>query len=96
MKLQRDKISRSIHLKFENQCIILKSISKNGSIAKPIRWNSELKFSILLSKSYKTRLVNYCILTGRKNKFDKSSNISRTAFLRIARKGFVPGLKKLN
>ena len=95
MKIPKDKKKRSLHLKLEKQSIILKSIAQNCSISKSTRWNSELNLTMLLLNSHKTRLVKRCILTERKNKVDKSLNISRLSFLRLARKGFIIGLKKL-
>ncbi len=94
MRIPKDKKKRSLYFKFEKQSLILKSIAQNYSIAKTIRWNSELNLTRLLLNSYKTRLVKRCILTERKNKFNKLLNISRLSFLRLARKGFITGLKK--
>jgi len=94
MGIRKDKKRRNLYFKFENKCIILKSIAQNYLILKTIRWNSELKLNTFLSNSHKTRLVKRCILTGRKNKFNKNLNISRLVFLKLARKGFITGLKK--
>ena len=96
MKIQKEKNKRNLHFKFENKCIILKSIAQNHSVLKTVRWNSEQKLNTLISNSYKTRLVKRCILTGRKNKYNKNLNISRLSFLKLARKGFITGLKKLS
>lgn len=94
MKIQKDKNKRNLHLEFENKFIILKSIAKNRLITKSIRWNSELSLSMFMLNSHKIRLVKRCIITGRKNKFNKTLNISRLLFLKLARKGFITGLKK--
>lgn len=93
-QIQKDKIKRNLNLKFENKRIILKSIIKNNNICKTIRWNSELKLTEINLNSYKNRMVNRCVLTGRKGKFNKSFRFSRLSFLRLARKGFISGLKK--
>ncbi len=94
MKVQKDKNKRNLHREFENKCVILKSIAKNRSITKSIRWNSELALSMFTLNSHKIRLVKRCIITGRKNKFNKTLNISRLLFLKLARKGLITGLKK--
>jgi small subunit ribosomal protein S14 len=93
-QIQKDKFKRNLNLKFENKRIILKSIIKNNNICKTIRWNSELKLTEINSNSHKNRLVNRCMLTGRKGKFNKLFRFSRLSFLKFTRKGFVSGLKK--
>jgi small subunit ribosomal protein S14 len=94
MKIHKDKKKRNLNLKFENKCAILKSIARNTIISKTVRWNSELKLTTLSSNVFKTRLVKRCFLTGRKQKINKRFNVSRLAFLKLARNGIIPGLKK--
>jgi len=94
MKIHKDKKKRNLNLKFENKCTILKSIIRNIAISKTIRWNSELKLTTLSLNVFKTRLVKRCFLTGRKQKINKRFNVSRLAFLKLARTGAIPGLKK--
>jgi small subunit ribosomal protein S14 len=93
-QIQKDKNKRNLSLKFENKCIILKSIAKNNNITKTTRWNSELKLTDLNANSYKSRLVNRCVLTGRKSKSNGAFRFSRLSFLKFARNGLIAGLKK--
>jgi len=93
-QIQKDKNKRSLNLKFENQRIILKSIMRNSNFSKTVRWNSELELAKFNSNSYKTRLVNRCILTGRSGKTHSAFRYSRLSFLRLARNGFISGLRK--
>jgi small subunit ribosomal protein S14 len=93
-QIQKDKTKRNLNLKFENKRIILKNITKNNNICKTIRWNSELKLTEINHNSHKNRIVNRCVLTGRKGKFNKFFRFSRLSFLKFARIGFICGLKK--
>ena len=94
MKIKKDRYKRNLNLKFEQERVILKSMIKNSNLLKTVKWNSNLKLTMLDSNSHKTRLVNRCILTGRKAKFHKLFKISRLAFLRLASSGMVNGLSK--
>ena len=93
-QLQKDINKRNLNFKFENQLIILKSIAKNNSIIKTLRWNSELELTNLNSNSFKTRIVKRCVFTSRKGKINPMFRISRLAFLKLARNGLIAGLKK--
>jgi ribosomal protein S14 len=90
---QKDNKKRNSNLNFENKHLILKSVSKNSFIKKPVRWNSELKATGSTAIA-SNNLVNRCILTGRKKMFHKSFRLSRLSFLKIARKGLINGIKK--
>ena len=91
---QKEKRNRAKVYKFEDVRIILKSIVKNVKLINLTRWNAILKLTTLPKKSIKTRLVNRCVLTGRKGKFTNSYKFSRLVFLRLLRAGNISGLKK--
>ena len=93
-QLHKDKKKRNLSLQNENKKFILKSISKNNSLPKPIRWNSNLKFTDFLKTNNTIGLVNRCVLTGRKKKVNKNYRLSRLSFLKLARNGFISGLSK--
>jgi len=94
-QLQKDKRKRNLHLDLENKRIILKNISNNTNVTKPIRWNSELELTnSSFNSSKKNQIVNRCILTGRKSKVAPKFRVSRLSFLKLARNGFISGLKK--
>lgn len=95
-QIQKDKKKRECFLKFENKNIILKSIVKNTNLIKTIRWNAGLKLTDFELNAHKIRLVNRCILTSRKNRFNKSYKFSRLVFLKFVRNGYISGLKKLS
>jgi small subunit ribosomal protein S14 len=90
-----DKKKRKLTLKYENKRIILKSILKNSNLFKTTRWNASLLLTDLCYNNItKTRLVNRCILTGRKGKFRQSYRFSRLIFLNLARNGLINGIRK--
>lgn len=91
---QKEKNNRAIVYEFEDVRIVLKSIVKNLKLINLTRWNAVLKLNTLPKKSIKTRLVNRCVLTGRKGKFTNSYKFSRLVFLRLLRSGNISGLKK--
>tara|TARA_B110000908_G_scaffold136570_1_gene161861 strand:- start:111 stop:410 length:300 start_codon:yes stop_codon:yes gene_type:complete len=93
-QLHKDKKKRYLNLQNENKKFILKSISKNHSISKTIRWNSDLKFTSFLNNTSSKGLVNRCVFTGRKKKIHSNFNLSRLSFLKFARNGFISGLTK--
>ena len=91
---QKEKTNRAIVYEFEDVRTILKSIVKNIKLINLTRWNAVLKLTTLPKKSIRTRLVNRCVLTGRKGKFTNSYKFSRLVFLRLLRAGNISGLKK--
>lgn len=93
-QLHKDKKKRYLNLQNENKKFILKSISKNHSISKTIRWNSDLKFTSFLNNTSSKGLVNRCVFTGRKKKIHSNFNLSRLSFLKFARNGLISGLTK--
>ena len=90
--LQKEKRKRKILKTFENKKTILKSLSNNFNLIKTVRWNSNLKMT---GSSVKlNQLGKRCVLTGRKNVFNKHYNISRLSFLKQARQGLISGLTR--
>ena len=94
-KLQKDKKIRKLFNRREVSQVILKSIIKNENLSLNVKWNAILKLSNFSGNQNKMRLVNRCILTNRKAKFNQVFNkFSRLSFLRLARSCAIPGLKK--
>lgn len=93
-QIQKDKNKRNLNSKIENKRVILKSIIYNNKISKIIRWNCELELTNISSNNFKIGIVNRCVFTGRKGKFNKQFRFSRLSFLKLARNGFIGGLKK--
>jgi len=92
--IEKDKKRRLLVSKLETKRIILNSIVRNNNLLKRVRWSANLQLSDLFVNSSKSRLVNRCIITGRKSKVIKNYRFSRLSFLRLARNGLILGLKK--
>lgn len=90
----KEKLNRTSRYFIEDNQIILKSIRQNSFVEKPTKLNTTLKISNVTKYLRKTRFVNRCILTGRKNHVNKSYRFSRHVFLRLARNTDIVGLKK--
>jgi ribosomal protein S14 len=91
-QLYKDKKKRNLSFVSENKKFVLKSIYKNLSLPKIIRWNSSLKFTKNLNYSHSC--VNRCVVTGRKKQINKKFRFSRLSFLKFARNGFISGIRK--
>lgn len=92
--IYKDKKNRFAVKDFERKRFILKSIIKNLSISKLIRWNAVLKFSSLPSNSSEIYVTKRCIETGRKKRINKFFNFSRLEFLKNVRSGSIHGFRK--
>lgn len=92
--LEKDKCKRQMVSDFEIKRVVLKSIIRNQNLLDRTRWSANIELSGLPVNSSKCRVVNRCLLTGRKSKVNKLYNFSRLSFLRLARNGLIVGLKK--
>lgn len=94
-QIQKDLKIRKLYSKLELMSSVLKSITKNENFSLILKWNAGFKLANLPLKFNKIRFVNRCVLTSRKAKFNKKfQKFSRLSFLRLARSGFIVGLKK--
>ena len=90
--LYLDKKKRNLNVKFDNKRFVLKSLYKNVKISKANRLSSISKIS---DKKYSSsNLVSRCIFTGQKKKINNYFHVSRLSFLKLARNGFISGIKK--
>ena len=94
-KSQKDKKIRKLFNQQELNHTLIKSIVRNENLSLVVKWNAITKLSNFSGRQNKTRVVNRCILTNRKAKFNRIfQKFSRLSFLRLARSGKIPGLKK--
>lgn len=92
--LSKDRHSRKLVKQKELAIFILKHISLNQNFPKTLRWkifDHTLQLNGNISKTY---LSNRCVKTVNKKTFHKFSNFSRIIFLRLAKSGFVSGIRK--
>jgi len=90
----QEKRKRAYLYLLESKHTILKSITKNPFFKKSTKLNTRIKLSILLKLSIRICLVNRCILTDRKNRFNFHYRFSRLLFLKLARNKEILGLKR--
>ena len=91
-KICIDKKKRNSIVKSENKRYILKNLYKTRKINKTVRWNSNLKLSARIFNP--NQFVSRCIFSGQKKKINNLFHVSRLCFLKLARNGFVTGIKK--
>jgi len=87
-----DKKKRNSNIKFETKRCILKNFYKSSKISKTVSWNSNLKLSIKTNNS--NQFVSRCVFSGQKKKINNLFHVSRLSFLKLARNGFINGIKK--
>jgi ribosomal protein S14 len=92
--IQKDKKNRLNLNTIETKKFVLKAIITNMNFSSLIRWNAVFKFSGLLPNGSPVFMVNRCILTGRKKRINRLYKFSRIVFLKLARSGYIHGIKK--
>ena len=90
----KDKKNRKTTKELELKRFILKQISTNSNFLKTLRWNALDKLSNMQRASSKTVISNRCVRTVNKKTFHKFTNFSRTVFLKLAKSGYISGLRK--
>lgn len=90
----KDRKNRKIVKELELKHFILKQISTNSNFLRTTRWNALHKLSSLSRESSKTVLSNRCVKTINKKTFHKFTNFSRTVFLKLAKSGYISGMRK--
>ena len=90
----KDKKNRKTTKQLELKHFILKQISTNSNFLQALRWNALDKLSNMQRASSKTVISNRCVRTVNKKTFHKFTNFSRTVFLKLAKSGYISGLRK--
>ena len=78
----------------ENQHYSLKCIIKNFNFFLLIRWNASLKLTLLQRNNSKNAIVNRCLQTVNKKRFNRLTTFSRHVFLKLIRQGLINGIQK--
>ena len=90
----KDQKNRQIVKKLELKNFILKQISANSNFSRTTQWNALSELSSLTNRKSKTVLSNRCVKTINKKTFHKFTNFSRTVFLKLAKSGYISGIRK--
>jgi small subunit ribosomal protein S14 len=94
-KMEKDLNVRKHFLKEEHLHLIQRSLLKNQLLTRPLRvtltanWSNNKPF-----KSYKSRIKNYCILTGRSRSYIRFFRLSRVKMRELASRGILFGISK--
>ena len=92
----RDLKIRNHIAKTENKNYVLKCIFKNFNFFIMIRWNAFLRSSLLQKHHSRVAMVNRCLQSINKKRFNKLTTFSRHIFLKLIREGAIPGIQKAN
>ena len=92
--LKKDNYKRQQLLKKEINHFILKNIANSLIFTPKLRWSAALQLSKKFKSTNLQSLVNRCIITSRKKRINKLYSFSRIMFLKLARFGYLTGLKK--
>ena len=92
--VQKEKSNRIKYKSFEIKKFILKSLFYNTNFSKLLRWKVLKKTNEFSPKTSLNHLTNRCVVTGRKKRLNALYHFSRIFFLKLARSGYINGLKK--
>ena len=92
--IQRDNKRRKLVFKYELKRLQFKSMIKDFSIPKEIKYKYISKLNKLPRNSSKTRIRNRCILTGRSRSIFRFCKLSRIILRDLSSQGLLPGVKK--
>jgi ribosomal protein S14 len=91
---EKDKKLRVSFKKVEKQQFILHSICKNFNFFLLIRWNAFLKLKNFSKKFSKTSIVNRCVESINKKRFNNMTKVSRHVYIKLIRNGYISGMQK--
>lgn len=92
--IQKDRKLRDTLVKNDSHIAVLKLIIKNFNFFTLIRWKAFLKLQSLTENVSNESIVNRCLLSVNRKRFNKLTGFSRQVFLKIIRAGEIPGIKK--
>ena len=92
--VRKDYKTRQKSLIGEKQFFILKSLKKSFNFKQKTRYIANCNFNERFKNNTLNQTTNRCVFTARKKRLNYSYNFSRIMFLRLARFGFIFGLKK--
>lgn len=92
--IKKDKKLRLHIYLVEKSYFIIRFIFKNSNFFTLLRWCLFEKLESLLKKNSKTLLINKCLVSINKNRFNKLTVFSRHIFLKFIREGSMVGIKK--
>jgi len=94
-KMEKDLKVRKRFFKDESAHLVRRSLLKNQRLSLSLRnvltnkWTYEKQFN-----SYRTRIKNYCVLTGRSRSYIRFFRLSRVKMRELASRGNLFGVSK--
>ena len=88
----KDNFKRQLFKQSEFNLFILKSLLKNRKVKKSMRVLIGAKMLSFSNNNFKTRVVNRCIFTGRKNVLSSKYRLSRLQFPELVKQYSIQGL----
>jgi len=92
--IEKDKKRRLLYAKYEMKRLVLKSIIRDLSLSKNLRFQSVNELNKITRNSSLGRLNNRCAQTGRSKGNYRMFKLSRITFRELALKGLLPGVTK--
>jgi small subunit ribosomal protein S14 len=92
--IQKDQKKRNLFAKYEVKRLVLKSIIRENTLSKNIKFHSVNELNKLPKNSSLSKIKNRCVLTGRAKGNYSKFKISRISFRELALKGLLPGVTK--
>lgn len=92
--IQRDQKRRILFMKYEAKRCILKSMIRDCTLSKNIRFKCVYVLNNLPRNSSLTRVKNRCSITGRAKSNYRIFKLSRISFRELALKSALPGVTK--
>ena len=94
-KMEKDLSIRKRFLKEESLHLIRRSLLKNQKLSLSLRTTLMSKWSRSKQlNSYKSRIKNYCVLTGRSRSYIRFFRLSRVKMRELASRGTLFGVSK--
>lgn len=93
--IAKDRKLRYSYLSYvEKKHLILKLILKNFNFFSLTRWSVVLKLELLTKNNSKISMINHCLLTFNKKRFNKMTLFSRHVFLKLVRSNAILNFRK--
>lgn len=91
-QIRKDKLLRNTYKKYEEEYLLLKALQSNEFISNEL--SKKVSNRLEKFKVKKTRIINRCIITGRKHGILSDLKISRLVFKEMAQEGKIEGVRK--
>lgn len=92
--MEKDLKLRKQFMKAESLHFVQRAILKNQVLSMPLRVTLSTRWYETTPNRYRTRIKNYCVLTGRSRSYIRFFRLSRIKMRELASKGILFGVSK--